>query len=203
MQKITALLSGALCAAVLAAAVAGPAAAADKAEYRLGDRLPQKGTAAAAAAAAAASYKEVTWEALMPADWNPGRDLEKLNLGALSDSDPRAIKALEQIRAMMDNAPIVTSLNGTRIRIPGFLVPLDVARGQVSEFLLVPYFGACIHTPPPPANQIIHVFPSRPYKADGMEAVWVSGVLETGRSDTSMGIAGYRLRAEIVAPYRR
>jgi hypothetical protein len=186
-------------AAALAAAVLGGAGAADNSDYKLGDRLPQK----AAAPAAAASYKETTWEALMPADWNPARDFEKLNLGSLSDSDPRAIKALEQLRLAMDNAPVVPALNGTRIRIPGFLVPLDIARGQVSEFLLVPYFGACIHTPPPPANQIIHVFPSKPYKADAMEPVWVSGTLETTRSDTVLGSAGYRLRAELVAPFRK
>ena len=175
--------------------------AADTAQYRLGDRLPQKG--ASASPAPAASYKEVTWDALMPSDWNPAADFEKLNLSTLSDSDPRAIKALEQLRLAMDNAPVVPALNGSRIRIPGFLVPLDAARGQVSEFLLVPYFGACIHTPPPPANQIIHVVPVRPYKAEAMEPVWVSGVIETTRSDTVMGNAGYRLRAELVAPYRK
>ena len=166
-------------------------------EYKLGDRLQQKG-----APAATASYKEIDWDTLMPKGWNPGAELDKLNLGALSDADPRAIKALEQIKAMMDNAPVVTALNGTRVRIPGFLVPLDASRGHVSEFLLVPYFGACIHTPPPPANQIIHVVPSKPYKGEAMEPVWVSGVMETTRTDTLMGNAGYRLKAEVVAPYR-
>ena len=175
-----------------------PASAADKAEYKIGDRLPQK------SAPATTTYKETSWEALMPADWNPAKDFEKLNLSNLSDSDPRAIKALEQLRAAMDNAPIVPSLNGARIRIAGFMVPLDGLRGQVSEFLLVPYFGACIHTPPPPANQIIHVTPAKPYKTDqGMDAVWISGVLETVRSDTGMGAAGYRMRADSVTQYKR
>jgi hypothetical protein len=32
---------------------------------------------------------------------------------------------------------------------------------QISEFLLVPYFGACIHLPPP-ANQIIEVIAKNP-----------------------------------------
>lgn len=173
------------------------AAAAAAAEYKLGDRLDQKG-----APAAPAAYKQIDWEALMPKDWNPAKEFERLNLGSMSDSDPRAQKALEQLQKMLENAPIVPALNGTRVRIPGFIVPLDSARGHVSEFLLVPYFGACIHTPPPPPNQIIHVVPSKPYKADGMEPVWVSGVLETTRTDTVMGNAGYRMKAEIVAPYR-
>lgn len=184
--------------AALTFGMCGSSLAADKAEYKIGDRLPQK------SAPANTTYKEVPWEALMPADWNPAKDFEKLNLGNLSDSDPRAIKALEQLRAAMDNAPVVPALNGSRVRIAGFMVPLDGLRGQISEFLLVPYFGACIHTPPPPANQIIHVTPVKPYKSDqGMDAVWISGVIETVRSDTGMGAAGYRMRAEVVSPYKR
>ena len=98
----------------------------------------------------------------------------------------------------------VGALNGSRIRIPGFIVPLENQRGQITEFLLVPYFGACIHTPPPPSNQIIHVLPVKPLKNEQtMDAVWVSGVLETTRSDTGMGSAGYRMKAETVAPYRK
>jgi uncharacterized protein len=68
----------------------------------------------------------------------------------------------------------------------------------------VPYFGACIHTPPPPANQIIHVTAVKPYKSDQpIEAVWVSGPMETVRSETGLGAAGYRMRAEAIAPYIR
>ena len=85
--------------------------------------------------------------------------------------------------------------------IAGFVVPLEGQRGEVSEFLLVPYFGACIHTPPP--NQIIHVNPAQPLKSElAADAGWVSGVIETLRSDTGMGSAGYRMRAESIVPYR-
>ena len=172
--------------------------AAEKQEYQVGDRLPQKPPQAAS------GYKEMTWDALMPADWNPAKDFQALDLANLSDSDPRAIKALEQLRSALDNAPVVSDLNGARIRIAGFTVPLESARGQISEFLLVPYFGACIHTPPPPANQIIHVKPVKPYKSDqAIEAVWVSGPIETIRSETGLGNAGYRMRAEMIAPYKR
>ena len=176
----------------------GAARAAEKSEYRVGDRLPQK------APASSSAFKEIPWEALMPKDWNPARDFEKLDLSSLSDSDPRATKALEQLRLAMDNAPIVQSLNGSRVRIAGFMVPLDGLRGEITEFLLVPYFGACIHTPPPPANQIIHVLPTKPFKIDqGMEAVWISGVLETTRSNTGLGHAGYRMKAELVSAFKR
>ena len=194
MRKLRALF------AVAALALAGAAAdAAEKSEYKLGDRLPQK-----SAATAPAGYKETPWDSLVPANWDPAKELSGLNLSALDDSDPRAIKALEKLKAAMDNAPIVPGMNGSRIRIAGFMVPLDGIRGQITEFLLVPYFGACIHTPPPPANQIIHVVPQKPYKTDQpMEAVWISGTLETARAETGMGNAGYKMKAEVVTPFKR
>lgn len=174
------------------------AAAADKPDYKVGDRLPQR------SAPAAGEYKELPWDALIPPDWNPAKDLAGLDLSKLDDADPRATRALEKLRAAWDNAPIVGALNGTRVRIGGFMVPLDGLRGQVTEFLLVPYFGACIHTPPPPANQIIHVVPAKPFKTDqAMDAVWVSGVLQTTRSTTGMGSAGYVMKADVVAPFRK
>lgn len=177
----------------------GLAAAADKPDYRVGDRLPQK-----PAAAAPSTYKETPWDDLVPANWNPAKEFAAVNFGSLDDSDPRAIAALEKLREAWDNAPVVPALNGKRVRIAGFMVPLESHEGLVSEFLLVPYFGACIHTPPPPANQIIHVLPARPYKsAQGMDAVWISGVLETTRAGTDMGNAGYRMKAELVTPYKR
>ena len=183
----------------ITALLLGSASAAEKSEYKIGDRLPQK-----PAAGAPAGYKEIQWDTLVPADWNPAKELGGLDLSTLSDSDPRAIRALEQLRKAWDNAPIVPALNGSRVRIAGFMVPLESARGLISEFLLVPYFGACIHTPPPPANQIIHVIPAKPYKAEQfMEAVWINGVLETTRAETGLGAAGYRMKADVITPYKK
>ena len=74
-------------------------------------------------------------------------------------------------------------LMGKPIKIPGFAVPLEGDDGfeYVKEFLLVPTFGACIHVPPPPPNQVIHVILDKPvYFEKLMYAVWVSGIVEIG-----------------------
>ena len=170
-----------------------------KSDYRVGDRLPQHSTAAKSS-----SYKVINnWDELMPKGWDPMSGFKKLDFSKMKDFDPRAQEALQKLREAWNNAPVEPSLNGAHIRIPGFIVPLEVARHQISEFLLVPYFGGCIHVPPPPANQIIHVFPAKPLKGmQSMDAVWISGVLETVPSDTGMGSAGYRMKAEIVEPYK-
>jgi uncharacterized protein len=169
-----------------------------QAPYRVGDRLSPGGHEDGTSV-----YREVSWERLVPADWKPVKVLQGMNLGLLRDSDPRAREALERMRAAWKTAPVNASLQGERIRIPGFVVPLENQRSGISEFLLVPYFGACIHTPPPPANQIIHVRLATPLTGTRtMDAVWVSGVLEVGLSQTGIAAAGYRMKADVVARYR-
>ena len=82
----------------------------------------------------------------------------------LSDGDPQAIEMMSQLREAWDNAPTVSALDGASGKLAGYLVPLDPVKGELKQFLLVPYFGACIHTPPPPANQIVHVLLAKPIK---------------------------------------
>ena len=177
------------------------------ADYGVGDRLtssPSKSVGKTAPPTnSATSYKEVTWDALMPKNWDPMAPLKGLKLDHLKDGDPRAIEALEKIREAWNDAPIEPTLNGARIRIPGFVIPLERVGDKVKEFLLVPYFGACIHTPPPPSNQIIHVTVSKPISGmRTMDTMWVNGVMHAGKVDTEMGQAGYQLKAETVAPYK-
>jgi len=102
-------------------------------------------------------------------------------------------------------------LNGQNVRLPGYLLPLEFSGKRVSEFLLVPWVGACIHTPPPPPNQIVHVKPAKPVEMGGMFApVWVTGQMTTGAIKKSLSLVdgsadievGYSLRASRVEPYK-
>jgi hypothetical protein len=163
---------------------------------------PLAAQAPAIAAARPGEPRTITWEALVPADWDPFKDFKGLDFQMLDDGDPRASELLRKMRQAWDNAPVNPALVGQVVRIPGFVVPLEDSKEGLREFLLVPYFGACIHSPPPPANQIIHVLPKTPVKGvRSMDTVWISGVLGTGRTDTYMGASGYRIEATGVAPY--
>ncbi|MFM7507860.1 MAG: DUF3299 domain-containing protein, partial [Rubrivivax sp.] len=118
------------------------------------------------------------------------------------DGDPRAGALPKKMRQAWDAAPVNERLAGQVVRIPSFLVPLEDTNDGLKEFLLVPYFGACIHSPPPPANQIIHVLPRMPAKGfRSMDTVWVSGRLTTPRTDSYMGTSGYRIEADAVTRY--
>ena len=100
------------------------------------------------------------------------------------------------------SAPVVGELDGQRIRLPGYVVPLDFEATDVAEFLLVPYFGACIHVPPPPSNQIVYVTTVAGYPLKELfEPVWVTGVIRTQAYLNEVGDAGYTLKATIIEPY--
>jgi hypothetical protein len=155
-----------------------------------------------AGAAKAAAIREITWDELVPKDWDPLKQFKDMNFGVLSDADPRAVEMLRKMREVWDNAPVEAALDGQAIRLPGYVVPLEESKAGVREFLLVPYFGACIHTPPPPSNQIVHVRLAQPRpNLRSMDTVWVNGTLKTLRSDTFMGASGYRMDATAVQPY--
>ena len=105
---------------------------------------------------------------------------------------------------------LVDDLDGREIRMPGYALPLEFSGTTVTEFLLVPYVGACIHSPPPPPNQIVHVRIGGGFESEGIFApVWVTGrIATTPRSvslsfiDGSSDVAvGYRLEAGRVEPY--
>lgn len=144
----------------------------------------------------------IQWEELVPPDWDPFKDFKNLNFQTLDDGDPRATAMLKKMREVWDAAPTNPRLVGQVVRIPGFVVPLEDTNDGLKEFLLVPYFGACIHSPPPPANQIIHVLPKAPAKGfKSMDTVWISGRLTTPRTDSYMGVSGYRIEADAVTRY--
>ncbi len=158
--------------------------------------------------AGGSTVREITWDDLIEEAWVKEVQAEMAvlgRLGFLQDGTEAANKAMGKLRKKWDAAPIVTKYLNQRIRIPGYVVPLDASRDKRREFLLVPYFGACIHSPPPPANQIILVQPEPNSKVshmpESMETIWVEGELLGVRSTTSQGVTGYSLRATSIRPY--
>lgn len=152
---------------------------------------------------AANESRDLPWDELVPKGWDPMAGFKRPpNMGLMSDADPRMQELMRELRETWDKAPTRPELDGRAVQITGYLVPLEQARGELREFLLVPYFGACIHTPPPPANQIVHVLPAKPAKGlRAMEVVTVRGSLRVARTDSAMGASAYRIDAAAVEVY--
>jgi len=121
-----------------------------------------------------------------------GFDINSISEGASNDT-------MEQIGTFN----VVTSLNDQNIRIPGYVVPLDFnARNEYKEFLLVPYFGACLHTPPPPPNQILFVKSDKAVEIkDIREPVWLEGRLNTGEFTSDLADTAYELSLSKLEAY--
>ncbi|MGF1752518.1 DUF3299 domain-containing protein [Vibrio makurazakiensis] len=97
---------------------------------------------------------------------------------------------------------IRTELNGSQVKIPGFVIPLEGDADKVTEFLLVPYFGACIHVPPPPPNQIIYVkFPQGAPVQELWDVVYVVGTLKTESMSHELAETGYLIEGTSIEEY--
>ena len=145
------------------------------------------------------AFTEIEWDALVPENYRPEAIMEKYQDRVANISDNSAIAALlyKEIQAELDSAPVNEDINRKAVKIPGFIAPLDSDNGQVSEFLLVPYFGACIHVPPPPLNQTVHVKTAADSKIDPEEVflpIWVYGEISTESKNTDIGNAGYSIK---------
>lgn len=150
----------------------------------------------------AAVSKELSWSEMIPPDAPPEVPvLTPLHdLSQLGSLDPEAAPAARQD---LPNAPVVSALDGQFIRLPGYIVPLEVSEdGRTTDFLLVPYFGACIHVPPPPSNQIVHVTSKEGVRVDELyQPYWIEGAMQVKASTSELADAGYQMDAQKIVVY--
>jgi zinc transporter ZupT len=133
-------------------------------------------------------YKEITWERLLPDDFS-GKNF------VIDSADNENLEAYLKKR---EHAPANLALQGKHVKLYGFIVPLERNENfSLTEFLLVPYFGACIHVPPPPQNQTVHVTLAQPAKGiKAMDTVFVYGEINVDKASSSVTGAAYKLYAD-------
>lgn len=147
------------------------------------------------ASVASAEPREIEWLELMPEE-----DLALLmNMPEVQHEGDGPALLPDEIMT----GRVVPEMANVAGRIPGFVVPLKTTEDQkILEFFLVPYFGACIHVPPPPPNQIVHVrYPEGFYLDALYDPVWVEGTLTIENTETELGQAAYALSADKVWRY--
>ena len=150
--------------------------------------------------------QELRWEDLVPDDFKASNITKKyqqaITDAAEGSAEERAL--FKKIMGEINNAGPNLALNGKTVRIPGFVSPLDTNGDVVGDFLLVPYFGSCIHSPPPPINQTVMVSPGEG-KSVAMSKisrpVWVVGELEAEEINTDLATAGYQIKNARIEPY--
>jgi uncharacterized protein len=194
---VLALGLAALAASPMSRAISPPA---PKTQAQAQTQAQSKPRAAAAAApkGGTAAVLELDWDELLPKDARsrfaagpPPPVHDYLGEGGL---------AAQQVMDFSVNK----ELDGQSVKLPGFIVPLDIGKdGLVAEFFLVPYFGACIHVPPPPPNQIVYVRMNKGIALDSIyEAYWITGRMKLQNKTTRLGAAAYHLAGDKVEIYK-
>ena len=150
--------------------------------------------ASAASLLHAAEPRELDWLELMPKD-----EVDQL-------METPAVTHSGDLKAQQTgSARTIPEMDGIQAKIAGYIVPVEVdGDGQMSEFFIVPYFGACIHVPPPPPNQIILARLAKPMPVTEIyDAYWIEGTLAIEKVDNDIAQAAYTLKAEkVVRPPR-
>lgn len=151
-------------------------------------------SAAVPRAAYAATAREIGWEDLIP----PGVPYsEIIGEGELDEANDTWAPIYDENGTKLNEA-----LDGAYIRMPGFVIPLEMGTAGVTDFLLVPYVGACIHVPPPPANQLVMVKSDKPWPSDELwDPVWVTGTMRLELQSTTLGDIGYAITADEMEVY--
>ncbi|WP_345774562.1 DUF3299 domain-containing protein [Pseudomonas entomophila] len=151
--------------------------------------------------------RELDWPALIPEgapvvppQLTPLHDLSQMGS---SLGDALAAESAPAARQQSPNAPVVQALDGQQVKLPGYIVPLEVSEeGRTTEFLLVPYYGACIHVPPPPSNQIVHIFSEMGVRVEDLyQPYWIEGRMQVKATSSELADAGYQMEAEKIYAY--
>ena len=137
----------------------------------------------------------IMWDDLQPAS----NDLDRQS----ANEPPLSHGQQSPLQAQM-SGDVVPELDGKRVKLPAYVVPLDGDQTSLTEMLLVPYFGACVHVPPPPPNQIVHI-----QSEDGVaigdldlyNPVWATGIIRTEALSHEIAEIGYRMEVEELTVY--
>ncbi|PCO07124.1 DUF3299 domain-containing protein [Microbulbifer flavimaris] len=165
--------------------------------------------------AATVEYREVQWEELIPKDdldalLNPPDYLANIVEGSEQDIMPAGPASGSEVGSTMDryqqamiSTKIKPEFDRQQVRIPGFVVPLEFDDNQtITSFLLVPFFGACIHLPPPPPNQVVYAEFPEGFQVNALyDPFYIEGELRTLLEETAQGTAAYSMKVKRVYPY--
>ena len=159
-------------------------------------------------------FETIEWPDLMPPEvlailLNPPEYIAEIEDGSAEDQISSQMKSAvnqseeDAYQQALVSTDVNENLDGALIRIPGFVVPLEFDEEQtISQFFLVPYFGACLYMPPPPPNQIILVNAPKGIQMSALyDPFWIEGQLSTNFQENDMATSAYAMQLQRIEPY--
>ena len=160
-------------------------------------------------------YRLIEWIDLLPKDdldalMSPPEEINNIEDGSEYDQIANQLSNVLSLASDSRYQQALTSVNvrheydKQKIRLPGFIVPITIDKDQrVTAFFLVPYFGACIHMPPPPPNQIIFAEYKEGISGNSIyDPYWVEGTLHTTLTENDMATSAYSFTVDEVNLYQ-
>lgn len=158
-------------------------------------------------------YKTIEWTDLLPKEdllalMNPPEELNTIEDGSIEDQisnqlfNALSLAGDSRYQQALISTKVRSDYDQQKVRIAGFVVPITADGLRVTEFFLVPYYGACIHLPPPPPNQLIFSQFSEGIKVDDIYyPYWVEGTLSTTLSENDLVTSAYSLTIDNITDY--
>lgn len=166
--------------------------------------------------APSSEYVTIQWTDLLPQDEvdilsNPPDYLNDIEDGSAEDqlnspmNNSIVVEMEDRYQQALVSTRVKSEMDGRAVRIPGFIVPIEFNGEQtITEFFLVPYFGACLHMPPPPPNQIIYVKSAEGLKLEALYyPFWISGDLKASMVENDMATAAYSMEMNNYEAYQQ
>ena len=160
-------------------------------------------------------YRTIEWIDLIPEDdldalMNPPSYVTDLEDGIFEDQISSELQNTfeppvdDRYQQALVSTQVISEMDGQLIRIPGYVVPLEFNDEKaVTQFFLVPFFGACIHVPPPPPNQILFVESPQGLKQENLyDPYWVSGTLKTSLTENELATSAYSMTLQEYELYK-
>ena len=160
-----------------------------------------------ASATSLSEPKAIGWKDLLPdeeplvAPFAPPNDFPEVNATPFVSSETGGSKNIE---IPFTQIPVGgrQDLANKFVKLAGYMAPLNVERGKTRTFLLVPYVGACIHVPAPPANQIVLVETKEPIAVRKMwEPFEAVGTLNVETLSTTLADVSYTMDLNRIEKY--
>lgn len=166
--------------------------------------------------APSSEYVTIQWTDLLPQDEvdilsNPPSYINDIEDGSAEDqlnspmNNSIVVEMEDRYQQALVSTRVKSEMDGRAVRIPGFIVPIEFNGEQtITEFFLVPYFGACLHMPPPPPNQIIYVKSAEGLKLEALYyPFWISGDLKASMVENDMATAAYSMEMNNYEAYQQ
>ena len=142
------------------------------------------------------NYDIDKWSVLIDPNFNQAKVVAyyKEKVSHTKEGSKEEILIYAELQEALKKAGNNHAIDGKRVKLNGYIVPVDTDGGKVNKFLFFPNQAACIHVPASPANQTIYVMTKKDegvMMEDAYEEITVFGTLKLQTAKIATGTASF------------